>query len=244
MQHATQAALLCASEHWCAFCFHANSLSSFIFLTSSSYASDELGLLQILLKCTHNLPLLATPLQRNKTKTLRSYKCKPVILLVSAPWLTNGTADGIFPLHFNLEYVPRSFHLLASIFCCCEPLLHAAQFISIMETVAERVALWVSNDLQLRWCQYPRGERKVGVFQGSKVQTWRGHRCPRRCIFSRSSSEFCLWTRSQLPGPGLCVSVMEIWYLAFEISMINMQTWLESELGWLPHFQLSFWARD
>lgn len=92
MQHATQTALLCASERWCAFCFHANSLSSFIFLTSSSYASDELGLLQILLKCTH-YPPCTTPLQRNKTKTQRSYKCKPVILLVSAPWLTNGTAD-------------------------------------------------------------------------------------------------------------------------------------------------------
>lgn len=162
MQHATQAALLCASEHWCAFCFHANSLSSFIFLTSSSYASDELGLLQILLKCTHNPPN-TTPLQRNKTKTLRSYKCKPVILLVSAPWLTNGTTDRIFPLHFNLEYIPRSFYLLASIFCCCV-LLRAAQFISIMETVAERVALWVGNDLQLHWCLYLRGKRKVGVF--------------------------------------------------------------------------------
>lgn len=112
----------------------------------------------------HTQPPYATPLQRNKTKTLRSYKCKPVILLVSAPWLTNGTTDRIFPLHFNLEYIPRSFYLLASIFCCCELLLCAAQFISIMETVAERVALWVSNDLQLHWCQYPRGKRKVGVF--------------------------------------------------------------------------------
>ena len=161
MQHATQAALLCASEHWCAFCFHANSLSSFIFLTSSSYASDELGLLQILLKCTH-IPPYTTPLQRNKTKTLRSYKCKPVILLVSAPWLTNGTTDRIFPLHFNLEYVPCSFYLLASIFCCCV-LLCTTQFISIMETVTERVALWVCNDLQLHWCQYLKGKRKVGV---------------------------------------------------------------------------------
>lgn len=175
MQHATQAALLCASERWCAFCFHANSLSSFIFLTSSSYASDELGLLQILLKCTHNplhpcppttsspyTPHYTTPLQRNKTKILRSYKCKPVILLVSAPWLTNGTTDRIFPLHFNLEYVPRSFYLLAPILCCSE-LLCATQFISIMETLAERVALWVSNDLQLHWCQYLKGKRKVGV---------------------------------------------------------------------------------
>lgn len=62
-------------------------------------------------------PHHTTPLQRNKTKTLRSYKCKPVILLVS---LTNGTTDGIFPLHFNLEYVLRSFYLLASISCRCE----------------------------------------------------------------------------------------------------------------------------
>lgn len=109
---------------------------------------------------THNTPY-TTPLQRNKTKTLRSYKCKPVILLVSAPWLTNGTTDRIFPLHFNLEYVPCSFYLLASIFCCCE-LLCATQFISIMETVAERVALWVSNDLQLHWCQYLRGKKEGG----------------------------------------------------------------------------------
>lgn len=69
----------------------------------------------------HARPPCTTPLQRNKTKTLRSYKCKPVISLVSAPWLTNGTTDGIFPLHFNLEYIPRSFYLLPSIFCCCEP---------------------------------------------------------------------------------------------------------------------------
>lgn len=103
-------------------------------------------------------PPCTTPLQRNKTKTLRSYKCKPVILLVSAPWLTNGTTDGIFPLHFNLEYIPLllplGFHFL---------LLWAAQFISITQTVAERVALWISNDLQLPWCLYPRGKRKVGV---------------------------------------------------------------------------------
>lgn len=110
----------------------------------------------------HIQPPYTTPLQRNKTKTLRSYKCKPVILLVSAPWLTNGTTDRIFPLHFNLEYVPHSFYLLASIFCCCE-LLCTTQFISIMETVAERVALWVGNDLQLHWCQNLRGKRKVGV---------------------------------------------------------------------------------
>lgn len=130
---------------------------TFIFLTSSSYASDELGLLQILLKCTHTHTHThppphhrrTTPLQRNKTKTQRSHKCKPVILLVSAPSLTNSTADGIFPLHFNLEDVPRSFYLLASIFCCCAK-RRVAQFISIMKTVAERVALWVSNDLQLQ----------------------------------------------------------------------------------------------
>lgn len=179
MQHATQGALLCASEHWCAFCFHANSLSSFIFLTSSSYASDELGLLQILLKCTHNpppphtnSPSTATPTPTTtatppyfsaaEQKTLRSYKCKPLILLVSAPWLTNGTADTIFPLHFYLERIPGFFRLLASIFCHCKP-LSAAQFISIMETVAERVALWAGNDLQLHWCPHPRGKKKVGV---------------------------------------------------------------------------------
>lgn len=176
MQHATQGALLCASEHWCAFCFHANSLSSFIFLTSSSYASDELGLLQILLKCTHNPPPPTAPttttttppsttppyFSETKQKTLRGHKCKPLILLVSAPWLTNGTADMIFPLHFNLECIPHSFRLLASIFCRCEP-LRAAQFISIMETVAERVALWAGNDLQLHWCLHPRGKKKVGV---------------------------------------------------------------------------------
>ncbi len=166
MQHATQAALLCASEHWCAFCFHANSLSSFIFLTSSSYASDELGLLQILLKCTHNPPI-PTPLQWNKTKTLKSYKCKPVILLVSAPWLTNGTMDRMFPLHFNLEYILHFFYLLVSILCSCE-LPCAAQFISIMETVAERLALWVGNDLQLHWCLYLRAKGKWGSLRDQR----------------------------------------------------------------------------
>lgn len=231
MQHATQAALLCASEHWCAFCFHANSLSSFIFLTSSSYASDELGLLQILLKCTdtharagmhthtHNTPY-TTPLQRNKTKTLRSYKCKPVILLVSAPWLTNGTTDRIFPLHFNLEYVPCSFYLLASIFCCCE-LLCATQFISIMETVAERVALWVSNDLQLHWCQYLRGKKEGGGLLRIKGLDLKRTSVSLQMHFLK----MLRWilpavTERQFPGPGLyvCVCVCQekrrwkIWY--------------------------------
>lgn len=176
-------------------------------------------------------PPNTTPLQRNKTKTLRSYKCKPVILLVSAPWLTNGTTDRVFPLHFNLEYIPRSFYLLASIFCCCE-LLCDAQFISIMETVAKRVALEVGNDLQLHWCLYLRGKRKAGVSWGSKVYTWRGLLCPCRCTFSRCSSEFCLWTQKrQFPGPGLCVSVIEVpenlvsaRALAFEISAIITST--------------------
>lgn len=218
MQHATQAALLCASEHWCAFCFHANSLSSFIFLTSSSYASDELGLLQILLKCTdtharagththtHNTPY-TTPLQRNKTKTLRSYKCKPVILLVSAPWLTNGTTDRIFPLHFNLEYIPCSFYLLASIFCCCE-LLCATQFISIMETVAERVALWVSNDLQLHWCQYLRGKKEGGGLLRIKGLDLKRTSVSLQMHFLK----MLRWilpavTERQFPGPGLYVCV-------------------------------------
>lgn len=134
-------------------------------------------------------PPCTTPLQRNKTKTLRSYKCKPVILLVSAPWLTNGTTDGIFPLHFNLEYIPLllplGFHFL---------LLWAAQFISITQTVAKRVALWISNDLQLPWCLYPRGKRKVGSLKDQRFGPEMDFLYPRRCIFFRTSAEFCLWT--------------------------------------------------
>lgn len=41
-----------------------------------------------------------------KQKTLRSDKCKLLILLVLGPCLTNGD-DTIFPLHFNLECIPR-----------------------------------------------------------------------------------------------------------------------------------------
>lgn len=100
--------LLCTTRHWCAFSFHANRLSSFIFLTSSSYASDELGLLQILLKCRGNPP---TPLQleqkkekKKKHKNTRVVICRPVIY---GGFTLLGPASGIMdrksPLHFNLD---------------------------------------------------------------------------------------------------------------------------------------------
>lgn len=158
----------------------------------------------------HAHPHCTTPLQWNKTKTLRSYKCKPVILLDSAPWLTNGTTDGIFPLHFNLEYIPRSFYLLASIFCRCEWLC-AARFISIMETVAERVALWVGNDLQLHWCLYLRVIKKGGGLLRIKGLHLKWTSVSLQMHFLKMLGWILpLDTERQFPGPGLCVSVIEV----------------------------------
>lgn len=135
-------------------------------------------------------PPCTTPLQRNKTKTLRSYKCKPVILLVSAPWLTNGTADGIFPLHFNLEYIPCSFYLLASIFCCCE--LHNSFPLrrpSLRGLHCESVMIFNYPDACTQGVKGRWGSLKDQRF-GPEMDFLH----PRRCIFLRTSAEFCLWT--------------------------------------------------
>lgn len=174
----------------------------------------------------HAQPPFTTPLQPNKTKTPRSYKCKPVISLVSAPWLTNGTTDGIFPLHFNLEYIPRSFYLLASIFCCCV-LLCGAQFISIMEKVAERLVLWVGNDLQLHWCLYPRGKRRR--WRSLKDQRFR----PKVdfCVLADASSQDALVNSA--PGYRKAISRLRA------VHVSNRGAW-KSDIGWTHGLQDSY----
>lgn len=170
--------LLCTTRHWCAFSFHANRLSSFIFLTSSSYASDELGLLQILLKCTGNPPTPLQPKQKKKRKkkhkNTRVVVCKPVIYSAFAllgP--ANGIMDRKSPLHFNLDVLqplPGSC-VRPDGTCWSVPLL----FSSIMGPRLCQDALWPCNDLQLRWCRSHREmeleRRKWGGAEKSPEQS-------------------------------------------------------------------------
>lgn len=166
---------MCASERRCAFCFHANSLSSFIFLTSSSYTRDELGWLQILLKCARatpplhrrrHLPPLFSETKQNKKnnkntkkiqKTARGYKCKPVISLVFSPFGKAATAPRTGYLHFISIWKTSLAPSIPSL-----PFSAAVTQFTFHygDGSFERLALRIVNDLQLQPCRAPRGDKK------------------------------------------------------------------------------------